>query len=108
MFTLISSKTLTACFEKLRHFHTNVKPNISAMPSTIYCYHCRAQHSRDDMRLIVTKTGKRWRCAQSIEAAKVDREAREAFGRRISAINKAKAQTKLTMRSKPERSIMSN
>ena len=70
------------------------------MPSTIYCYHCRTQHSRDDMRLIVTKTGKRWRCAQSIEAVKADLEVREAFGRRVSALNKAEARAKNRINSK--------
>jgi hypothetical protein len=43
------------------------------------------------MRLVVSKTGKRWRCHQSIEAAKVSREQREAFGRQISLANKADA-----------------
>jgi hypothetical protein len=33
-----------------------------------YCYHCRTHHPRNEMRLIVTKTGKRWRCIRSIEA----------------------------------------
>ena len=44
------------------------------------------------MRLVVSKTGKRWRCVQSIEAAKSSRDQREAFGRQISEANKADAQ----------------
>jgi hypothetical protein len=43
------------------------------------------------MRQIETKGGKRWRCIKSIEAAKKDKAQREAFGRRVSAINKAEA-----------------
>lgn len=46
------------------------------------------------MRQIETKGGKRWRCVKSIEAAKRDRQAREAFGRQMSANNKAEAQSK--------------
>lgn len=52
------------------------------------------------MRLVVTKTGKRWRCFQSIEAAKVNREQREAFGRQVTEANKAEAQLK-QLRSRP-------
>jgi hypothetical protein len=70
------------------------------MPSTVYCYHCRAQHPRGDMRLVVIKTGKRWRCAQSIEAAKVGREKREAFGRKVSEVNKESMQAMRRMQSK--------
>ncbi len=65
------------------------------MTSTVYCYHCRAQHPQEDMRLVVSKTGKRWRCAQSIKAAKADRAKREAFGRNITELNKSEARAKL-------------
>ena len=41
------------------------------MSTTIYCYHCRTSHPKEDMRQVVTKTGKRWRCIHSIRAAKV-------------------------------------
>jgi len=68
--------------------------------ATVYCYHCRIQHHREDMRLVVTKTGKRWRCAQSIEAVKVDREKREAFGRKVSEVNKERMQAMRRMQSK--------
>jgi hypothetical protein len=44
------------------------------------------------MKLVVTKTGKRWRCYQSIAAAKADKAQREAFGRQVSEVNKAEAQ----------------
>ncbi|MFA7280864.1 MAG: hypothetical protein WC100_12275 [Sterolibacterium sp.] len=49
------------------------------------------------MRQIETKGGKRWRCIKSIEATKQGREAREAFGRQMSAINKAEAESKARM-----------
>jgi hypothetical protein len=64
------------------------------MDETLYCYHCRARHPKEQMRLLNTKTGKRWRCIRSIEATKRGREAREAFGREVTAINKAEAQNK--------------
>ena len=64
------------------------------MSETVYCYHCRLRHPKEEMRLIETKTGKRWRCIKSIEATKRGREAREAFGREVTAINKAEAQNK--------------
>lgn len=68
------------------------------MSATVFCYHCRTQHSRDEMRLVVSKTGKRWRCIMSIEAAKKDRAEREAFGRQVSALNKAEAQARIRVR----------
>jgi hypothetical protein len=52
------------------------------------------------MRLVVSKTGKRWRCAHSIQAAKADKEKREEFGRTVTATNKAGAQAKLKARTK--------
>jgi len=67
---------------------------MSKESSTIYCYHCRVLHPKEDMRLLVTKTGKRWRCIQSIEAAKADKKQREEFGRQVSQANKEEAQRK--------------
>ena len=67
------------------------------MAETVYCYHCRLRHPKEEMRLNETKTGKRWRCIKSIEATKRGREAREAFGREVTAINKAEAQNKAKM-----------
>jgi short-subunit dehydrogenase involved in D-alanine esterification of teichoic acids len=59
-----------------------------------YCYHCRMHHPRNEMRLIVTKTGKRWRCIRSIEATLQGPEAREAYGRQVSEINKAESKSR--------------
>lgn len=63
--------------------------------STIYCYHCRTAHPREDMKLVVSKSGKRWRCAQSIAAAQVSAAEREAFGRKVSEENKNQQRAKL-------------
>ena len=67
------------------------------MSTTIYCYHCRASHPKEDMRQVVTKTGKRWRCIHSIRAAKVDRAKREAFGKQVTERNKAEALARARM-----------
>ena len=64
------------------------------MSDTAFCYHCSVHHAMAEMRQIVTKGGKRWRCIKSIEATKRGMEAREAFGRQTTDINKAEAQSK--------------
>ena len=46
------------------------------------------------MRLIVTKTGKRWRCLRSIEATLQGAEALEAYGRQVSETNKAESKSR--------------
>jgi hypothetical protein len=61
---------------------------------TAYCYHCSKHHPIEEMRQLVTKTGKRWRCIKSIEATKADRKTRDAFGQRITEINKAESASK--------------
>jgi hypothetical protein len=58
---------------------------------TKFCYHCRTRHPIEDMRLIVTKTGKRWRCIQSIKATQKSQEARAEFGRQVSQMNSAES-----------------
>ncbi len=62
--------------------------------STAYCYHCGKHHPIEEMRQLMTKTGKRWRCIKSIEATKRSVAEREAFGKQMTAINKAEAQSK--------------
>lgn len=64
------------------------------MADTAYCYHCGTHHPKEEMRQISTKGGKRWRCIKSIEATKRGTAERDAFGRAVSAINKAEAQSK--------------
>jgi hypothetical protein len=61
---------------------------------TAYCYHCGKHHPIEEMRQLATKTGKRWRCIKSIEATKKGRSERDAFGKRITANNKAECQSK--------------
>lgn len=58
-----------------------------------YCYHCGTYHAANTMRQIVSKTGRRWRCLRSIDAARKGIEARTAFGRQTSATNSAKARS---------------
>lgn len=52
-----------------------------------YCYHCGISHAEENMRLHMTKTGRRWRCIKSINAMKNSEAERDAFGRMITAIN---------------------
>ncbi len=56
-----------------------------------FCYCCRLHHPKETMRLFQTKHGYRWRCIRSIEAAKLGRQARDAFGLQQSAINQESA-----------------
>jgi len=65
------------------------------MTDQVFCYHCQTKHPREEMRLLVTKTGKRWRCIKSIQAAKADRASREAFGLRMTEANKSEAKSKI-------------
>ncbi len=73
------------------------------MSETAFCYHCGTHHPIEQMRQILTKNGKRWRCVKSIEATKIGISKRDAFGRSISANNKAEAQAKLRRMANPER-----
>ena len=60
-----------------------------AMSDSIYCYHCRLYHPTAEMRQIDTKSGKRWRCIKSIEAAKGNRRKRDAYGKQVTDANRA-------------------
>ena len=64
------------------------------MSETAYCYHCGIHHPRAEMRQIETKAGKRWRCIRSIQATKRSTAFGDGFGKRVSAENKADAQSK--------------
>ena len=72
------------------------------MPDSIFCYHCATHHPAVEMRQIETKGGMRWRCIRSIKAAKKDRDAREAFGRQTTAINKDNMEAVKRRMAKPE------
>jgi len=68
---------------------------MSETKKTRFCYHCRLHHPEEEMRLLVTKTGSRWRCIKSIEATKISQAEREAYGKRVTAANSAEAAGKL-------------
>jgi len=73
------------------------------MSETAFCYHCGTHHPIEEMRLISTKSGRRWRCVKSIELANQGSAMREAFGRQTTANNKADAHAKICRTANPER-----
>jgi hypothetical protein len=73
------------------------------MSETAFCYHCGTHHPIEEMRQILTKSGKRWRCIKSIELTKQGGAKREAFGRQTTATNKADTQAKMRRMPNPER-----
>jgi hypothetical protein len=73
------------------------------MSETVFCYHCGTYHPIEEMRQILTKGGKRWRCVKSIELTKQGGAKREAFGRQTTANNKADTQAKMCRMANPER-----
>lgn len=52
-----------------------------------FCYHCRKYHPISEMKLMSTKSGKRWRCKTSLMAAKRSQLQRDAYGKQVSEIN---------------------
>ena len=73
------------------------------MPETAFCYHCGIHHPVEEMRQILTKSGKRWRCVKSIEATKVGISKRDAYGQQVKADNRADAQANIRRMGNPER-----
>jgi hypothetical protein len=73
------------------------------MSETAYCYTCAVHHPIEEMRQILTKAGKRWRCVRRIELAKKPGAAWEAFGQKTTANNKAEARSKISRLTNPER-----
>lgn len=57
------------------------------MSDKVFCYHCRSYHTSEQVRLIQTKNGKRWRCKQSLQASRASTEARDAFGEAVRRQN---------------------
>jgi hypothetical protein len=53
----------------------------------VFCYHCRSFHFPDEVRLIQTGNGRRWRCVKSIVASRASRAQRDAFGKLVSEQN---------------------
>ena len=68
---------------------------MTSQSPTVYCLYCHISHPREDMRQIVTKSGKRWRCVHSIENAKRDRIQRELFGKQVTQSNTNEARKQL-------------
>ncbi len=68
--------------------------NADNSPATRYCYHCRIHHPVEEMKLLVTKTGSRWRCIKSIEAVKRSKDERDQYGRQVSAANQSEASSR--------------
>jgi hypothetical protein len=64
------------------------------MADTLYCYHCGRHHPKEEMRQVVSKGGKRWRCIKSIEATKRGVAERDAFGKEVTALNSASQRAK--------------
>ena len=54
----------------------------------VYCYYCRSYHAPEEVRLVQSKSGKRWRCLKSIASSQASREQRDAFGRSVSELNR--------------------
>lgn len=75
------------------------------MPSseTNYCYHCGGHHPREAMRQIAAKHGKKWCCIRSIEATRKSSTRRDAFGKAVTAINRAENKTRINARLHAER-----
>lgn len=69
------------------------------MSDTIYCYHCRTRHPKEEMRQVESKGIKRWRCKKSILGAKKSAAERAAYGQEITNANKALARSRAKLKS---------
>ena len=87
-----------------RHFPSLVHLIVPS-PETIYCYHCGRHHASGEMRQIVTKGGKKWRCIKSIEATRKSSAQRDAFGKTVSADNRSENQSRVKARLHAERFV---
>ena len=65
------------------------------MSKTAYCYICNVQHPLEEMRQILTARGIRWRCINTIKAARQAFAKRQEFGAQTTAKNKSAAKTKV-------------
>ena len=59
------------------------------MSKLAYCHTCRTYHPIETMRRVITKTGMRWRCIKTIEAARQAPDKRQVFGAQKKANKKA-------------------
>lgn len=54
-----------------------------------YCYACRREHpAGHPMRRVATRSGPRWRCQASLDAARMSPAARDAWGREKTMANR--------------------
>jgi hypothetical protein len=58
------------------------------MACTTFCYYCRSYHPSDEMTFI--EAIGRWRCRRSIALSRRNRVERDAFGKRVTELNKAR------------------
>lgn len=70
-----------------------------AMSDTIYCYHCRTRHPKEEMRQVESKGIKRWRCKKSILGARKSAAERAAYGQEITNANRELARTRAKLKS---------
>ena len=64
------------------------------MSNTAYCHTCNARHPREEMRQVTTKNGVRWRCINTIKAARQALAKRQAFGAQTTANNRSDTRSK--------------
>ena len=59
------------------------------MTDKVFCYHCRSYHPTAEVTLVHSKGIKRWRCMKSIASTRGSTAQRDAFGKSVSAANRA-------------------
>ncbi len=59
------------------------------MTGKVFCYHCRNYHPLEEMTCMESKGRKRWRCRKSLASSRTNQAQRDAFGGRVSELNKA-------------------
>lgn len=53
-----------------------------------YCYACRVHHDATTMATVQTRRGSRWRCKETIRAARAPAATRDSFGKMQTEMNK--------------------
>ena len=66
------------------------------MTDKVFCYHCRSYHPAAEMTLVHSKGIKRWRCMKSIASSRGSTAQRDAFGKSVSAANRASSSRQAT------------
>ena len=59
------------------------------MSDQVFCYYCRRYHPAAEVKKVESKGGKRWRCLESLARQHGSVAERDAFGRAVSASNRA-------------------